>query len=64
MAGMGEFFTDLSTLVGKEMPILVNIETRKLRGYDSQGMILAADVDGRPVLLHPDEEVPQGSMVK
>lgn len=28
---------------------------RELRGYESQGIILAADVDGRPVLLHPEE---------
>ena len=64
MAGMAEFFDDPSVFIGKEMPILVNIEHRKLRGYDSQGMILAVDVNGRPVLLHPEEEVPPGSMVK
>ena len=64
MAGMAEFFDDPSVFIGKEMPILVNIEHRKLRGYDSQGMIIATDVSGRPVLLHPEEEVPPGSMVK
>ncbi|MDP4001165.1 MAG: hypothetical protein Q8P83_02910 [bacterium] len=30
----------------KEMPILVNLESRKLRGYESQGMMLATDHDG------------------
>lgn len=64
MAGMAEFFDNPSVLIGKEMPILMNIESRKLRGYDSQGMIVAADVNGRPVLLHPEEEIPPGSIVK
>lgn len=64
MAGMAEFFDDPSFFIGKEMPVLINIEHRKLRGYDSQGMIIAVDVNGRPVLLHPEEEVPPGSIVK
>ena len=64
IAGMAEFFNDLSVLVGKEMPILVNVEPRKFRGYDSHGMIIAADVNGHPVLLHPEQEVPPGSIVK
>lgn len=64
MSGIAEFFDDPSVLVGKEMPVLVNIENRKLRGYESQGMIMAADVDGHPVLLRPETEVPPGSIVK
>lgn len=63
MAGMAEFFGDLGTLVGKEMPILINIEPRKFRGCESHGMILAADVDGVPVFLRPEKEVPPGSRV-
>lgn len=64
MAGIGEFFNDPLILIGKEMPVLVNITKRKLRGYDSEGMIIAADVDGRPVLLYPETEVPPGSIVR
>ncbi|TAL56943.1 MAG: methionine--tRNA ligase [Bacteroidetes bacterium] len=64
MAGIGEFFTNPSILIGKEVPVLVNITKRKLRGYDSEGMIIAADVDGRPVLLYPETEVPPGSIVR
>lgn len=64
MSGIAEFFDDPSVLIGKEMPVLVNIENRKLRGYESQGMIMAADVAGHPVLLHPETEVPPGSIVK
>ena len=62
VAGIAEFF-EVKDLIGKEIPILVNLEPRKLRGVESQGMILAADVDGKPVLLHPEKEVPAGSKI-
>ncbi len=64
MAGIAEFFDDPLSLIGKEMPILANIESRKLRGYDSQVMIIAVDVNGCPVLLCPEEDVPPGSTVR
>jgi methionine--tRNA ligase beta chain len=53
-----------SELIDKEIPILVNLEPRKIKGIESQGMLLAA-IDGeRVVLLHPDKEVSPGSKVK
>jgi methionine--tRNA ligase beta chain len=64
IAGMAEFFTDPSVLVGKEMPILINIEPRAFRGHKSHGMIIAADVNGHPILLHPEKEIPAGSIVR
>lgn len=64
MAGMADYFDDLTQLVGKQMPILINIEPRTFRGYDSHGMIIAADVNGRPVLLHPETQIPAGSIVR
>jgi methionine--tRNA ligase beta chain len=50
--------------IGKQVPILVNLEPRKLRGIESQGMILAADVGGKPIMLIPEREVPPGSAVR
>lgn len=64
LAGIAEFYTDFESLVGKEMPILTNLEPRILRGLESQGMILCADAEGRPVLLQPESDVPPGSVVK
>jgi len=64
IAGVAEFFPDPSALVGKEMPLLLNIEPRTFRGHESQGMLIAADVDGRPVFLHPAEALPPGSVVR
>lgn len=51
-------------LIGREIPVIVNLEPRVLRGVESQGMLLAADDDGVPVLLIPDREVPAGSVVR
>ncbi len=64
MSGIAEFFPEPNVLVGRQMPFITNLETRKLRGYESQGMILAASGVDRPVLIHPETEVPPGSIVK
>jgi len=44
--------------------VVVNLEPKTFRGIESQGMLLAADVEGRPVILKPDEEVPPGTEVR
>ena len=52
-------------LVGKEIVIVANLEPREIRGFTSQGMLLAAiDSDGNPVLVMPEKEVPPGSQVR
>ena len=64
IAGIGEAYPDVEELVGKEIPILANLEPKKLMGEMSEGMILAADNEGLPVLIHPDKEIPPGSIVR
>lgn len=64
LAGIAEYVADPSTLVGKEMPFVVNLEPRKMRGFESQGMMLAAISSDAPVLLHPAEDIPPGSIVR
>jgi methionine--tRNA ligase beta chain len=51
-------------IVGRKVPVLLNLEPRKIRGIESSGMILAADADGIPVLLGPDKDVQPGCRVK
>ncbi|MEO0278263.1 MAG: methionine--tRNA ligase, partial [candidate division WOR-3 bacterium] len=51
-------------LLHKKVPVLVNLEPKKLRGIESNGMVLACDLDGKPVLLVPEKDVPPGSIVK
>ena len=62
VTAMAEFF-DPKHFIDKEMPFITNLEPRKFKGVLSQGMIMAADVDGKPVLLHPEKKVPPGSPV-
>ena len=52
VAGIGDVY-DPKELVGKQIPILANLEPRKLRGVLSQGMILAAGLGKRmqPITL-------------
>ena len=52
-------------LVGKNVCFVANLAPRKLRGIESQGMILSAeDADGRLVVITPADEVKPGSEVK
>ncbi len=52
-------------LVGKQVPVLVNLEPKTFRGVQSQGMILAASGDDdSAVLLHPDKNVSVGSKIR
>ena len=64
IAGIAEYFENLEELIGKEMPIHTNLAPKTFKGYESCGMILAADEDGKPVLLHPDQEVKPGTKVR
>jgi methionine--tRNA ligase beta chain len=63
LSGIAEFY-DPSVLVGKQVPVIVNLEPRTLKGQVSNGMMLAVVVDGAPVLLHPDKDVPPGSLLR
>ena len=51
-------------LVGRQLPYVINLAPRVLRGVESQGMLLAAsDVDG-VALLSPERELPPGTRLK
>ncbi len=63
VAGIADVYKP-EEMVGKLVPVLVNIKPAKIMGVESRGMILAVDVNGKPVLLHPDREVPTGSKIR
>lgn len=63
VAGLAQVYKP-EDLVGKQIPVLVNLEPRVIHGLESQGMILAVDVDNKPILLHPEKEVPSGVIVR
>ncbi|MER3403079.1 MAG: methionine--tRNA ligase subunit beta [Armatimonadota bacterium] len=63
VAGIAETYSPES-LVGRQIAVVVNLQPATIRGVVSEGMLLAADVDGKAVLLTPDREVPNGSIVR
>jgi len=63
VAGIGKFYKP-EELVGKEIVTVTNLEPKKIIGIESQGMLLAADKNGEPVILIPEKEVPPGTKVR
>jgi methionyl-tRNA synthetase len=51
-------------LVGKQLPYIVNLAPRVLRGVESQGMLLAASDEAGVALFSPEREVPKGTKLK
>jgi len=51
-------------LVGRRIIVVANLKPARLRGVESQGMLLAADLEGKPILATFDEEVPPGTRVR
>jgi methionine--tRNA ligase beta chain len=62
VAGISQFYQP-EDLIGKEIVVVANLEPKKLMGIESQGMLLAAEKDGEPVILVPEKEVPPGTIV-
>ena len=50
-------------LLGKQIVVVANLETAKLRGLDSEGMLLAASDDRRVIILTPEKSVAAGAKV-
>jgi methionyl-tRNA synthetase len=64
VAGIAEAYAP-ETLIGRKVVIVVNLAPRKLRGLESNGMIVAASPEGgKPVLAGFLEDVPVGSRLK
>jgi len=65
VAGIAQAYPAAS-LVGKKIIVVANLQPRKLRGLESNGMLLAASVgeEDRPVLATFLEEVPNGARLK
>jgi methionine--tRNA ligase beta chain len=62
VSGIAESFTP-EELVGKSLPFIVNLEYRKFKGEESQGMLMAIDAEEKTVLLEPASEIPEGTEV-
>jgi len=62
VSGIAAYFPEPQTLVGKRCAFAYNLETRMIRGYESQGMILASSTDDALFLL--ESKAPPGSTIK
>ncbi|WP_339736431.1 methionine--tRNA ligase [uncultured Sunxiuqinia sp.] len=64
VSGIAEYYKP-EDIIGKQVSILVNLEPRKIRGIESQGMILMAeDADGTLKFVSPEGKVKNGSEVR
>ena len=65
LAGIAQYY-EPEKLVGRKVVIVANLKPRKLRGYESQGMVVAASYgeEGRPVIATFTEDVPNGARLK
>ena len=65
VSGIALYFPDCSVLVGKKCMFVTNLESRTIRGLESNGMLLAvSDEAGNFSLLEPDAKIPVGAKAK
>lgn len=64
LSGIAQHFTP-EEIVGRRVVVVANLAPRKMRGIESNGMILTAeDANGKLYLLSPDDKATNGSVVK
>lgn len=63
VTGMREFYKPES-FIGKQLPIIANLQPQTFRGMSSHGMLMAIEGSDGPVLLLPESDVPAGSSVE
>jgi methionyl-tRNA synthetase len=63
VAGIADAY-DPASLLNRKVVVVANLKPAKLMGVESNGMVVAASVDGRPVLATFTEDVPNGTLLK
>ncbi|MCG3225739.1 MAG: methionine--tRNA ligase [Candidatus Heimdallarchaeota archaeon] len=63
LAGIKQYYKP-EDLVGRQIVVVTNLQPATLMGEKSDGMLLAADIDGEPILLNLDKPVPPGTEIK
>lgn len=61
--GGAEFYQP-EDLIGKTVVVIVNLETKKIAGIESNAMLLAADLNDKPFWLTVTDDVPLGTKIK
>lgn len=63
VAGIADAY-EAASLLNRKIILVVNMKPVKLMGIESNGMIVAASVEGRPVLATFTEDAPNGTLLK
>ncbi len=63
VAGIAEAY-DAAGLLNRKVVIVANLKPARLMGIESNGMVVAASIGGKPVLATFAEEVPNGALLK
>ena len=63
VAGIAEAY-DAAGLVNRKIVLVANLKPARLMGVESNGMIVAASIAGKPVLATFTEDVPNGALLK
>lgn len=65
VSGISTYFPDPAVLVGKKCMFVTNLEPRKIKGFESNGMLFAVSTpDGKFSLLEPQGDIPEGTKAK
>jgi len=65
VSGISLYFPDPQTLVGKTCMFCTNLEPRMIKGFESNGMIIAvSDTEGNFSLLEPNGSIKPGTLAK
>jgi methionine--tRNA ligase beta chain len=63
IAGGAEYYLP-EYFAGKTVVVLLNLQPKTIAGIESKGMLLAADLQGKPIWLTVEGEVPAGTRVR
>ena len=64
ISGIRLYLEDPQEIVGKQFPFLANLEPRTIRGFESNGMILAGNSGETFAFLNPSAPLPPGTLIK
>jgi len=60
----GAGFYEPSSFIGKQVIVLTNMEPKTIAGIKSEAMLLAADLQGKPIWATVEADVPAGTKVR
>lgn len=64
VSGIREYFGDPEVLVGHQVPVIVNLKPRTIKGVTSEGMVLYVVGEELLTTLSPKTKVPNGTPVR